>query len=104
MNDELDKPQQLGVIKRIDKPTPGCLPIVTVPKKSTGIRLCVDLTCLNDVVLHEQYILLAIDQMLARMTGAEIFSKLDCNEGFYKIKLSPEYILQLTVTTLYGGF
>ena len=64
LKDELDKLQQLGVIKRVNEPTPWCAPIVVVPKKSTGIRLCVDLTRLNDAILREQYMLPALDQML----------------------------------------
>ena len=104
LKEELDKLQQLGVIKRVDEPTPRCAPIVVVPKKSTGIRLCVDLTRLNDAVLREQYMLPAIDQMLARIAGAKVFSKLDCNSGFYQIQLSSQSMLLTTFTTPYGRF
>jgi hypothetical protein len=81
---------KMRVIRRVDKPTPWCAGIVVLSKKTSGIRMCVDLTRLNDSVLREQYTLPAIDQMLARMTGAKLFSKLDCNSGFYQMPLSPE--------------
>jgi hypothetical protein len=94
---ELQKLQQAGVIKRVDEPTPWCAPIVVIPKKTSGIRLCVDMTRLNDAVLREQYTLPVIDQLLARLAGATVFSKLDCNSGFYQIPLSSES--QLLTTT-----
>jgi hypothetical protein len=104
LKDELDKLLHMGVIKRVDEPTPWCAPIVVVPKKTSGIRIAVDLTRLNDAVLREQYTLPAIDQMLARMTGARIFSKLDCNSGFYQIPLSEQSMLLTTFTCAYGRY
>ena len=101
---ELDKLQSLGVIKRVDEPTPWCAPIVVVPKKNKNIRLCVDLTRLNEAVLREQYTLPAIDHMLARIAGVKVFSKLDCNSGFHQIPLSPDSMLLTTFTTPYGRF
>ena len=92
------------MIKRVYEPTASCAPIVVVPKRTNGIRLCVDLSCLNDSVLREQYELPTIDQMLASLTGAHIFSKLDSNSGFYQIPLSPESMLLTTFTTLYRCF
>ena len=102
LKNELDKLESLGVIKRVDEPTPWVAPIVVIPKKTSGIRLCVDLTQLNNAVLREQYTLPAIDQMLARIAGAKVFSKLDCNSGFYQIPLSNESMLLTTFTTPYG--
>lgn len=66
--------------------------------------MCVDLTRLNDSVLREQYTLPAIDQMLARMTGARLFSKLDCNSGFYQMPLLAESQLLTTFTTPFGRY
>ena len=102
LKNELDKLESLGVIKRVDEPTPWVAPIVVIPKKTSGIRLCVDLTQLSNAVLREQYTLPAIDQMLARIAGAKVFSKLDCNSGFYQIPLSNESMLLTTFTTPYG--
>ena len=48
--------------------------------------------------------LAAIDQMLARMAGAKVFSKLDCNSGFYQIQPLPESMLLTTFTTPHSRF
>jgi transposase InsO family protein len=103
LKEQLDILLKLGVIKRIDEPTPWIAPIVVVPKQK-GIRLCVDLTQLNHAVLREQYTMPAIDQMLGRMAGAAVFSKLDCNSGFHQIPLSAESMLLTTFTTPFGRF
>ncbi len=103
LKDELDKLQHSGVIKRVDEPTPWCAPIVVVPK-AKGIRLCADLTRLNTAVLREQYTMPVIDQLLASLTGATVFSKLDCNSGFYQIPLSEDSMLLTTFTTPYGRY
>ena len=62
--------------------------MVVVQKKTGDIRLCVDLTKLNDAVRREKLILPAVDQTLAILSGAAVFSKLDCNSGFYQIPLT----------------
>ena len=101
---ELDKLQSLGIIKHVDEPTPWCAPIVVVPKENKNIRLCVDLTHLNEAVLREQYTFPAIDHMLARIVDTKVFSKLDCNSGFHQIPLSPDSMLLTTFTTPYCRF
>jgi transposase InsO family protein len=102
LKQELQKLQQAGVIRRVDEPTPWCAPIVVIPKKTSGIRLCVDMTRLNEAVLREQYTLPVIDQLLARLAGATVYSKLDCNQGFHQIPLSSESQLLTTFTTPFG--
>ena len=48
--------------------------MVVVPKANGKVRICVDLTRLNDSVRHP---LPAIDQTLAQQAGAKIFTKQD---------------------------
>ena len=56
VKDELDKLQELGVIRPVTEPTEWCAPIVVVPKTNGGVRLCVDYTQLNKSVKRERYI------------------------------------------------
>ena len=44
---ELKHMAELGVIEPIDEPTDWCAPIVVVPKSNGDVRICVDLTMLN---------------------------------------------------------
>ena len=77
---------------------------VVVKKKSGGVRICVDLKPLNKCVLHERHPLPRVDDTLAQLTGATIFSKLDTNSGFWQIPLSEESKLLTTFITPFGRY
>jgi len=79
---ELEHMQSLNVISSIDQPTPWCTGMVVVPKKNGKARICVDLKPLNKNVLRETHPLPQVDKILAKLNGANIFSKLDANSGF----------------------
>ena len=68
---------------------------MVVPKKSGGVRICVDLKPLNESVLRETHPLPDVDETLAQLTGATVMSKLDANSGFWQIPLA-KYSRELT--------
>ena len=85
---ELARMESLGVIAPVDDPTPWCAGMVVVPKKSGNLRICVDLKPLNESVLREVFPLPKVDDTLAQLAGAKVFSKLDANSGFWQIPLA----------------
>ena len=101
---ELECMEKLGVISRISEPTDWCAGTVVVPKANGKVRICVDLTHLNDSVCRERHPLPAIDQTLAQLAGAKVFSKLDANSGFWQIPLSQDSIPLTTFITPFGRF
>ena len=102
---ELERMESLGVISRIDEPTEWCAGMVVVPKKNGSIRICVDLKPLNENVLRgEVHPLPRVDDILAQMTGAKVFSKLDANSGFWQIPLAPQSRLLTTFITPHGRY
>ena len=74
--------ERLGVVSPISEPIEWCVGVVVVPKPGGKVRICVDLTRLNENVCRERYILPAVDQTLAQIAGAKVFSKPDTNSGF----------------------
>ena len=76
------------MIARVDQPTLWCAGMVVVPKQNGKVRICVDLTKLNESVRRERHPLPAVEQTLAQLAGAQVFSKLDANSGFWQIPLS----------------
>ncbi len=92
MHAELKRMKDMGVISKVTQPTPWCAGIVVVPKAKGTIRLCVDLTHLNKWVRRERHILPAVDQTLAMLAGAKVFTKLE-------IPLSKESKLLTTFIT-----
>ena len=95
--------EKLGVITRVEEPTDWCAGMVVVPKDDK-VRICVDLTRLNESVRRERHLTPAVDQILAQLAGATVFTKLDTNSGFWQIPLSPESALLTTFITPFGRF
>ena len=75
-----------------------------MPKPSGVVRICVDLTKLNQSVRRERHILPSVEQVLAQIGNAKVFSKLDANSGFWQIELAAESKLLTTFITPYGHF
>ena len=98
----MDHIQQLGVIEPVETSTEWCARMVVVPKTNGDVRICVDLTKLNENVYREHHPLPAVDQTLAQIAGARVLSKLDANSGFWQILLSKESALLTTFITPFG--
>ncbi|KAL5505300.1 hypothetical protein EMCRGX_G006710 [Ephydatia muelleri] len=101
---ELNRMESLGIISKVDTPTPWFAGMVVVPKPNGTIRICVDLKPLNECVLREIYPLPKVDDILAQLTGATVFSKLDTNCGFWQIPLEPSSRLLTTFVSPFGRF
>ncbi len=78
--------------------------MVVVPKKSGAIIIYVDLKPLNECVLREVYPIPTVDDTLAQIAGARVFSKLDANSGFWQIPLAEQSQLLTTFITPFGQF
>ena len=96
--------ERLGVITKINEPTDWCAGMVVVPKQNGKVRICVDLTKLNESVCRERHILPSVEQTLAQIGGAKHFSKLDSNSGYWQIPLDPESCKLTTFITPFGRF
>ena len=104
VKDELGRMERLGVILKVDEPTEWCAGIIVVPKSNEKIRICVDLTKLNDSVLRSTHPLPKIDNLLAQVSESKYFSKVDANSGFWQQKLAPESRLLTTFITPFGRY
>eukprot|EP00731_Ephydatia_muelleri_P015748 Em0009g172a len=63
---ELKQMESLGIISKVDKPTPWCAGMVVVHKKNGAIRICVDYQPLNRAPEHFQK---RMSQILAGLKG-----------------------------------
>lgn len=112
---ELQRMEDTGVIRRVEAPTDWCAGMVVVakPKATTTssdgvvthkVRICVDLTHLNESVRREKHDLPSVDQTLGRLARAKVFTKLDANSGFWQIPLSPNCQELTTFITPFGRY
>ena len=104
VKEELERMEAMGVISKVDLPTPWCAGMVVVPKRSGAVRICVDLKPLNESVLREVHPIPTVDDILGELSGATIFSKLDANSGFWQIPLAAKSRLLTTFITPFGRY
>ena len=101
---ELERMEKTGIISKVEEPTAWCAGMVVVLKTNGTVRICVDLTKLNECVKRERHVLPSVEQSLAQLGGATVFSKLDANSGFWQVQLAPESALLTTFITTFEKF
>ena len=101
---ELQRMEKKGVISQVREPTDWCAGMVVVPKAGGKVRICVDLTKLNQSVRRERLMMPSVEQTLAQLGGATVFSKLDANSGFWQVELTKESSLLTTFITPFGRY
>ena len=74
---ELERLQDLGIIRKAEGPTPWISPIVVIPKGNYEIRICIDNRCANKAIQRERHITPTLDDLVNDLNGAMMFSKID---------------------------
>ncbi|UYV79867.1 K02A2.6-like [Cordylochernes scorpioides] len=101
---ELERLTSNGVIEKVEGSSEWCTPMVLVAKPSGKLRICVDLSILNQNILREIHPIPVVEHTLAQLKGAKLFTKLDANSGFWQIPLSSESSALTTFITPFGRF
>jgi transposase InsO family protein len=83
---------------------PFAAPILFVKKPDGSLRLCIDFRALNNLTRKDRYPLPLIDETLARLAGARIFTKLDIRQAFHRIRMDPTSEEYTTFRTRYGAY
>ena len=104
VKEELDRMEKMGVIARLEEPTEWCAGMVPIVETSGKIHICVDLTHLNESVIRERHILTAVDETLAKLDGARVFTKLDATSGFWQVPLHKDSMQLTTFITPEGCY
>ena len=66
--------------------------------------MCVDYRTLNANVISDAWPLPRIDELLARLRGARYFSKLDLQDGYHQIPMSPQDRQKTAFVCRYGAY
>ena len=66
--------ESLGVITPVEEPTPWCVGMGVVPKKSGVVHICINYCYLNNNVLREVHHLPTVDENLAQLAGAKVWN------------------------------
>ena len=83
---------------------PFASPILMARKPGGGLRFCVDYRKLNAITRKDRYPIPLVDELMERISGAKIFTKLDIRQGFHRIRLDPKSEDLTTFRTRYGTY
>ena len=84
--------------------SPFGAPILFVKKKDGTLRMCIDFRALNKVTIKNRYALPRIDDLLAQLHGATVFTSLDLAQGYHQIRITPEDVPKTAFRTPLGHF
>ena len=102
VENELDKLEKHGVIKKTDKSC-WASPIVVVPKADKTVRICGDYkSTINQSVEDEEYVLPTAQDLYTALVGSKIFSKLDLSHAYAQLSVDKESQEYLTINTHKG--
>ena len=79
-------------------------PILFSKKKDGGLRMCIDYRMLNAQTQSDVFPLPLIDELLQRLDGASIFSKLDLRNGYHQIPMFFGDKVKTSFTCRYGTY
>ena len=82
---------------------PFASPILFVQKPNGGLRFCIDYRKLNSLTRKDRYPLPLIDEVLARVSKAKVYTKLDIRQAFHRIRMHPDSEEMTTFRTRYGS-
>lgn len=88
LKQHLDKLQEDGIIEKVDFPTDWISAIVVAKKSNRDIRLSLDPKPLNKALKRCKYLLPVIEEVLPELGKANVFTKVDCKNGYWQVKLN----------------
>ena len=85
---ELKKFIEQDIIEKVvDQPTPWVSPIMCIPKKDGGTRICVDMREANTAIIRERHIMPTLDDFKAAVNDAKYCSKIDLKQAYHQVEL-----------------
>jgi hypothetical protein len=82
----------------------ACAPIVFVEKRDGAKRMCIDYRDLNALTRKNKYPLPLTEEVLDRVNGSTVFSKLDLEQGYHQIPMFEPDIHKTAFATPMGHF
>ena len=101
---ELQRLENLGVIKKVECTTDWVSSLCVTEKPSGKIRVCIDPLHLNTALKRCHYPLPVIEDVFPELSRVKVFSKADCKEGFLQCVLDEESSYLTTFQSPWGRY
>ena len=79
-------------------------PVLFVRKKDGSLRMCIDYRSLNNLTVKDRYPLPHLEELLDRVIGAKVFSKIDLQSGYHQVMVEEGDIHKTAFRTRYGQY
>ena len=104
LKSELDRLEELQMIRKVEEPTDWVSSLVVVEKPNGKLRVCIDPVHLNQALKRSHYPLPVIEDVLPDLADVKVFSKADLKDGFLHVELDDESSLLTTFQTPWGRY
>eukprot|EP00112_Aurelia_sp_Birch-Aquarium-sp1_P025750 Seg874.6 transcript_id=Seg874.6/GoldUCD/mRNA.D3Y31 product="putative protein K02A2.6" protein_id=Seg874.6/GoldUCD/D3Y31 len=104
LHTELKRMVKMGIIKPVHEPTDWVNSLVVVEKPNGKLRICLDPKDLNKAIKRHHFHLPTTEEILASMSNAKFFTKLDASNAYWQIEVDEESSRLLTFNTPFGRF
>lgn len=102
IEEELKKLLDLGIIEHSRSPWGS--PVVLVKKKDGSFRMCIDFRQLNSMTKPETYPLPYLEDIIDRIQGCVVFTKLDLKSGYWQIMMRADDQAKTAFVTHTGAY
>ncbi|EUC56544.1 Transposon Tf2-1 polyprotein, partial [Rhizoctonia solani AG-3 Rhs1AP] len=102
LKDYIDKHLAKGTIRHSQ--SPAGTPVMFVKKSDGSLRLCVDYWKLNDITIKNCYPLPRQEELVEKLQGAKIYTKLDLRWGYNNVRIREGDEWKTAFRTKYGHF
>ena len=89
VSEALHQLERDGIEKVVDA-TPWVSSLVVIPKKDANVRLCVDIRMPNQAIQCERHPMPTVDDLIHKLNGATVCTKLDLRAGYHQLSLAEE--------------
>ena len=78
------------IIEKVVNATLWVSPLMVIPKKDSDVRLCFDMRMPNQEVERERHPTPTVDNLIHKLNGATVVTKLDFRSGYHQLSLADE--------------